>query len=631
MALCGCPEPRAPRGAWRRGRRRLSPAPRLRRVCRRIDDRPARGACIDRIRGERSTDRDDRRRRRACCSSLRGCYVQWNEGLGEYASAAMRFVQSEGRRTAAGRPQAFYYLWRSFRCAARARTARLRAGTTRFGADVGATRVDVGARPDDECRVPPRRAAGAFARRHRSDRRPGGRADRTHVSRRARCVSALSSPWRPRWCSRRYRSGTAGYRMPTPGAIVRQAGRISDRLVRASPDIQPSPRYRGAGGLSLALHAAAAARARRRIRPADSLSRRPSVCRRTAVVDSGLLRNSRRHDACAPAARSGRRIGGGAARRNRCRSSARGPISLHGFANTVRGARPSARRDIVEVWLPKPGRERGPIRGHRIAVPLTVPSESCPRRVQRRSLHSSPRARLAAAPRCSSSRAGSCTGLTSASTRRSCRHLRPASRQLVRRSSRRCRHAGSLGFALDQRRAGRPPVLARPRAEPIGNGLMMLPGILLSQISVVSIALVYAIARRAGRDRVEALIAAGADGIGDDDVLLRAALLPYDSSLALAIAGAVVRPRHAASWIRFRAGPRQAPRSSPTTAIGCSSPSSSWSTSFHEGRTPMRSRGDAGRLRGCRFSDRARWRSWRWSLRPARHCCFQGCAGWRPR
>src|SRR5438552_1238265 len=41
-----------------------------------------------------------------------------------------------------------------------------------------------------------------------------------------------------------------------------------------------------------------------------------------------------------------------------------------------------------------------------------------------------------------------------------------------------------------------------------GNGLMILPGIVLSLASVASIALVYAIAVRGGRDRREAFIAA---------------------------------------------------------------------------------------------------------------------------
>ena len=68
-----------------------------------------------------------------------------------------------------------------------------------------------------------------------------------------------------------------------------------------------------------------------------------------------------------------------------------------------------------------------------------------------------------------------------------------------------------------------------------GNGLMILPGIVLSQASVLSIAVVYAIARRAGRDRVEAFVAAALMASATTLFYYSRHLLPYDCSLLLAL------------------------------------------------------------------------------------------------
>jgi hypothetical protein len=69
-----------------------------------------------------------------------------------------------------------------------------------------------------------------------------------------------------------------------------------------------------------------------------------------------------------------------------------------------------------------------------------------------------------------------------------------------------------------------------------GNGLMLLPGIILSQASVMSIALVYAIARRAGRDRLEAFVAAALMASAATMFYYARHLLPYDSAMMLALA-----------------------------------------------------------------------------------------------
>ena len=163
-------------------------------------------------------------------------YVQWNEGLREYASAAIRFVQSEGRRTAGERPDAFYLFvlipllslvlaFRKPRTLTAAELASLSVLALLinfvFLRDVLSARLPDVIAPNVVLIaalmgqvVPP---AGL---------RAGG-----VVLAGSAVVLAIVS------------LGVAGYHVPTPAAVVRQASRVTDRLVRDAPEIQPSPRY----------------------------------------------------------------------------------------------------------------------------------------------------------------------------------------------------------------------------------------------------------------------------------------------------------------------------------------------------------------------------------------------------
>jgi hypothetical protein len=215
------------------------------------------------------------------CVSPWLAYVQWNEGLPEYVSAAVRFAASEGRRTATGRPQALYYLFAllplcglvlAFRPPSRKEPAR-------FGAPGPPSRKEPA-----PFRPPSRTEAPRFGEAGPSSRTEPPRFGAAHLASASVLVLMMNAVFlrdvllarlpdaiAPTvvlaaalmghvFAARTLRAGAlivgaatiafaamslgvAGYRVPTPAAIVRQTSRITDRLVHASPEIQPSPRY----------------------------------------------------------------------------------------------------------------------------------------------------------------------------------------------------------------------------------------------------------------------------------------------------------------------------------------------------------------------------------------------------